>query len=70
MKSSQDEKKSTQSEWSNEPLKRNDLVDLLEKTKKLTEMYQEIMKDKSNNWEWRDISGTKPIPILSLAYLM
>ena len=26
------------------------------------------MKDKSNNWEWRDISGTKPIPILSLAF--
>ena len=51
MKSSQGEKKSTQSEWSNEPLKRNDLVDLLEKTKKLTEMYQEIMKDKREVWE-------------------
>ena len=51
MKSSQDEKKSTQSKWSNEPLKRNDLVDLLEKTKKLTEMYQEIMKDKREVWE-------------------
>ena len=51
MKSSQDEKKSTHSEWSNEPLKRNDLVTLLEKTKKLTEMYQEVMKDKREAWE-------------------
>lgn len=51
MKSSQDEKKSTHSKWSNEPLKRNDLVTLLEKTKKLTEMYQVIMKDKRVAWE-------------------
>ena len=51
MKSSQDETKSTHSEWSNEPLKRNDLVTLLEKTKKLTETYQEIMKDKRVAWE-------------------
>ena len=51
MKSSQDEKKSTHSKWSNEPLKRNDLVTLLEKTKKLTEMYQDIMKDKRVAWE-------------------
>ncbi len=51
MKSSQDEKKSTHSKWSNEPLKRNDLVTLLEKTKKLTEMYQVVMKDKRVAWE-------------------
>ena len=51
MKSFQDEKKSTQSKWSNDPLKRNDLVTLLEKTKKLTETYQEIMKDKRVAWE-------------------
>ena len=35
---------------------------------KVLYLQQEIMKDKLNLWEERDIDGTKPIPILSLAF--
>ena len=38
-------------EWKETSIERNDIVDLLNNTKKLADMYSEVMKTKREGWE-------------------
>ena len=41
----------TKTEWKESSIERNDIVDLLNNTKKLAGMYSEVMKTKREGWE-------------------
>ena len=41
----------TKTEWKESSIERNDIVDLLNNTKKLADLYSEVMKTKREGWE-------------------